>query len=270
MRFLAALALCATLAPSAFCAGPAPITPTRKIKLFNGRDLTGFYTYLEKNKYNDPLKVFTVQDRLLRISGQEFGGISTKDAYRDYHLLVEWKWGGNTYPPRVDKARDSGILLHGIGPDEGSRGFWYQSIEYQIIEGGTGDFLMVNGAERPFLAAEVREEPNGQIYWQKGGKLVRTDRKRINWYGRDPNWKDVLAFRGPQDPDKPVGGWNVSEILCDGDTITAIFNGKVVNYGTQSSQSAGKIQIQSEGAEIRIRRVEIGPITKKLRNRYRP
>ncbi|MBK7929886.1 MAG: hypothetical protein IPJ98_21150 [Bryobacterales bacterium] len=52
--------------------------------------------------------------------------------------------------------------------------------------------------------------------------------------------------------------------------MTAILNGKVVNYGTQSSQSAGKIQIQSEGAEIRIRRVEIGPITNKLRKRYRP
>lgn len=270
MRLYAVLLLAAGLAGSLPAAEPAPIRPAKRVKLFNGRDLSGFYTYLQHNKYNDPRQVFTVRDGLLRISGEEFGGISTKDAYRDYHLLLEWKWGGATHAPRLDKARDSGILVHGIGPDEGSRGYWYQSIEYQIIEGGTGDYLMVNGAERPWLSAEVREEANGQIYWKKGNPLVRTDRKRINWYARDPEWKDVLGFRGRQDLDKPVGQWNVSEILCDGDAITAVFNGAVVNYGTGASQSAGKIQFQSEGAEILIRRIEIAPVTKKLRARYRP
>jgi hypothetical protein len=249
---------------------PAQIAPARTMKLFNGRDLTGWYTFLEKNKYEDPGKVFTVQNGMLRISGEEFGGISTREAYRDYHLRVEWKWGGKTYPPRVDKARDSGILVHGTGPDEGSRGYWYQSIEYQIIEGGTGDFLLVNGAERPFLTAEVREEPNGQIYWQPGGKRVRTDRRRINWYGRDADWKDAVGFKGREDLEKPLGGWNVSEILCDGSSITAVVNGRVVNHGTDASQYAGKIQIQSEGAEIFVRKVEIGPVTEKLRRKYPP
>ena len=270
MRLYAALILAAGLSGTLPAAEPTPIRPARRVQLFNGRDLSGFYTYLQHNKYNDPLHVFTVRDGLLRISGEEFGGISTKDAYRDYHLRMEWKWGGSTHVPRVDKARDSGILVHGIGPDEGSRGFWYQSIEYQIIEGGTGDYLMVNGAERPWLSAEVREEPNGQIYWKKGNPVVRTDRKRINWYGRDPEWKDVLGFRGRADLDKPEGQWNMSEILCDGGTITAVFNGKVVNYGTGASQTAGKIQFQSEGAEILIRRIEIGPVTKRLRSRHRP
>jgi len=269
-RLVVVVGLATAFVAGLFAADPEAIRPDKKVKLFNGRDLTGLYSFLEKNKYADPLKVFTVKDGVLRISGEEFGGLSTKQAYRDYHLRVEWKWSGKTYPPRVDKARDSGILVHGIGPDEGSRGYWYQSIEYQIIEGGTGDFLLVNGAERPFLTAEVREEPNGQIYWKKGAKAVRTDRKRINWYARAADWKDTIGFRGPDDVEMPLGGWNASEILCDGDTITAVVNGKVVNYGTQASQSAGKIQIQSEGAEILIRRVEIGPITKKARERYRP
>jgi hypothetical protein len=251
-------------------AAAEPIAPKSKMKLFNGRDLANFYTFLEHSKYQDPKQVFTVKDGLLRISGEEWGGLTTKDAFRDYHLLVEWKWGEKTWDTRIGKARDSGILLHGIGPDEGRRGYWFQSIEYQIIEGGTGDFIMVDGAERPWLGAEVREEPNGQIYWHKGGKYVRTDRKRINWYGRWHEWKDVNAIRGPQDVERPVGEWNVSEVLCDGDTITAIVNGRVVNYGTQASQSAGKLLIQSEGAEIFFRRVEIGPITPKLRKRYAP
>jgi hypothetical protein len=37
-------------------------------------------------------------------------------------------------------------------------------------------------------------------------------------------------------------------------------NGKVVNYGTKSSHTFGKIQLQSEGAEIHFRRVEMLPV----------
>src|SRR5581483_2972203 len=71
-----------------------------------------------------------------------------------------------------------------------------------------------------------------------------------NWWGRDPAWKDVLGFRGRNDVEKPAGEWNRMEVICDGDTITNILNGYVVNIGTRSSLTEGKIQFQSEGAEI--------------------
>ena len=106
---------------------------------FNGKDLTGFYTYLHDHKYNDPDHVFTVSDGMLRISGQEWGGLTTRDEFADYHLIVEWKWGEKTWPPRLDKARDSGILLHCVGPDGAAAGQWMESQECQIIEGGCGD-----------------------------------------------------------------------------------------------------------------------------------
>src|SRR5438309_410680 len=51
---------------------------------FNGKDLTGFYTYLHDHKYNDPDHVFTVSDGHLRISGQEWGGLATRDEFADY------------------------------------------------------------------------------------------------------------------------------------------------------------------------------------------
>ena len=60
---------------------------------FNGKDLTGFYTYLHDHKYEDPDGVFTVRDGLLRISGQELGGLTTRQEFGDYHLITEWKWG---------------------------------------------------------------------------------------------------------------------------------------------------------------------------------
>ena len=131
----------------------------------------------------------------------------------------------------------------------------------QIIEGGTGDLLMVGGKRQPWLTVETRQAANGELYWQEGGKPVARDRGRFDWYGRDPEWKDQLGFRGKQDVEMPTGEWNRSEVICAGDTIKNILNGKVVNYGTNASHTFGKIQLQSEGAEIWIRRVELLPLT---------
>jgi hypothetical protein len=238
------------------------IVPQAQVSLFNGRDLEGWYTWLKGSKYTDPKGVFSVRDGVLRISGEEWGGIATRQMYRDYHLIVEWKWGGPTHGERAGKARDSGILVHAVGEDGAASGTWLESVESQIIEGGTGDLLMVAGRRQPWLTAEVREAANGELYWQAGAKPVARDRGRFDWYGRDPEWKDVAGFRGRQDVEAPLGEWNRSEVICDGDTVKNILNGKVVNYGTESSHTFGKIQLQSEGAEIWVRRVEIGPVRK--------
>ena len=218
---------------------------------FNGKDLTGFSTFLKEHKHEDPLGVFTVVDGVIRVSGEEYGGFATREEYGDYHLIVEWKWGGKTWPPREEKSRDSGILIHGVGPDGAAGGLWLESIECQIIEGGCGDFILVGGVGRPELSCEVRKGlPSGQLYYQKGGEKVTRDSGRYNWWGRDPDWKDVLGFRGVKDVEKPVGEWNRIEVVCDGDTITNLVNGIVVNRGTGSNRTKGKIQFQSEGAEI--------------------
>jgi hypothetical protein len=236
------------------------IAPKETILLFNGRNMDGWYTWLRENKYADPKGVFTVKDGVLHISGEEWGGIATRQMYRDYHLIVEWKWGGPAHGDRAAKARDSGILVHGVGEDGAASGVWLESIESQIIEGGTGDLLMVGGKRQPSLTGRVREGKGNELYWDESAKEVTRDRGRFNWYGRDPEWKDVLGFRGRQDVEAPTGEWNRQEVICDGDTIRNILNGKVVNFATGSSHTFGKVQLQSEGAEIWIRRVEIGPV----------
>lgn len=227
---------------------------------FNGKDLAGFYTYLAESRYDDPKQVFTVVDGMIRVSGEEFGGFITKESYRDYHLIVEWKWGDETSGSRVDKARDSGILLHCVGEDGAAGGNWMESQECQIIEGGCGDFIMVGGAAKPSLTCEVRIGADGQPYYEKGGERQTSDSGRYNWWGRDPGWKDELGFRGARDVEKPAGEWNRMEVICDGSTITNIVNGLVVNVGTESSLTAGKILFQSEGAELFFRKIEIRPL----------
>ena len=235
------------------------ITPKKKIALFNGKNLDGWYTWLQESKYQDPKHVFTVEDRAIRVSGEEWGGLTTKNMYRDYHLIVEWKWGGPNHGKREGRARDSGILVHGVGEDGAHDGIWLQSIESQVIEGGTGDFIMVNGRERPTMTAKVREF-NGQFYWDENGTPKTLERGRFDWFGRDPNWKDQLGYRGPKDIEKPVGEWNRQEVVADRDTLTNIVNGVVVNKGYRVYPTAGKIQLQSEGAEIYYRRVEMIPV----------
>jgi hypothetical protein len=230
---------------------------------FNGKDLSGFYTYLHDSKYDDPKRVFSVKDGVLNISGEEFGGLTTREEYHDYVLIVEWKWGERTFGTRKRAARDSGLLLHCVGADGAAGGNWMESQECQIIEGGCGDFIMVPGnGKKPSLTCETRLGPDKQLYYEKGGKAETRDSGRFNWWGRDPLWKDVLGFRGARDVEKPAGEWNRMEAICDGDSITNIVNGYVVNAGTKSSLTQGKIIIQSEGAEVLFRKIEVRPLVK--------
>ncbi|WP_165246473.1 3-keto-disaccharide hydrolase [Paludisphaera soli] len=250
-----AFALPPTCPPSAAAADPKPLLQ------FNGKDLTGFYTYLHDHKLEDPDGVFTVVDGELRISGKEWGGVVTRGDYSNYRLVVEYKWGKKAHPPRADKARDSGVLLHCFGPDDAIGGHWMQSMECQLIEGGSGDFIVVARPDiQPLsLSSEVVKKEDGQWYYQPDGSgtLRAFDGGRINWWGRDLGWKDAIDFRGAKDVEKPVGEWNTLEVVCDGDSITNILNGQVVNVGVKSSLTRGKLTFQSEGAEIAFRKIEI-------------
>jgi len=40
--------------------------------------------------------------------------------------------------------------------------------------------------------------------------------------------------------DKPVGEWNTQEVICDGDKVTCIVNGVVVNEGKNADPHKGQ------------------------------
>ncbi len=233
-------------------------------QLFNGRDLDGWYTFLkDKGRDSDLKKVFTVKRGQIRISGEEWGCITTHAEFENYRLIVEFRWGAQTFEPRKDKARDSGVLLHSMGKDGGYSGTWIHGIECQIIEGGTGDFLVVgDGSETYSLTAKVApEKVSGAYVYQPDGQPVTILGGRINWYGRDTNWTDQLGFRGKRDVENQIGEWNTMECVAEGEKITIFLNGILVNESFNVMPSKGKIQIQSEGAELFIRKVELYPIS---------
>src|SRR5690606_2082345 len=80
----------------------------------------------------------------LHITGKAWGYMSTKAAYRDYHLVLEFKWTGPTWGKRVERTRDSGLLIHSHGSHGALGGTFCASVEAQIIEGGMGDILVLS------------------------------------------------------------------------------------------------------------------------------
>jgi len=251
------------------------IKPTEVITVFNGKNFDNLYTWLVNRHYEDPLRVFSVVDAIdgapaIRISGEEWGAVITKNAYRDYRLVVELRWGSLTWGNRKAATRDSGILVHCQGPDgnteKSMNGAWMRSIEAQVIEGGIGDFILVSGfdanGERitPSVKARAKQDRDGEWYYDPWSEPREFNGGRVNWYGRDPDWDDVLGFRGKQDVESPDGEWTRVEVICKGSSITNVVNGKVVNQISDSSLAQGKIIFQSEGAEIFIRKIELHPL----------
>ena len=251
------------------------ITPDKVIPLFNGKDLSPFVTWLVDHHHTDPDRVFTVVDQVdgapaIRVSGQHWGGFVTKERFTNYKLVVEFRWGLVTWGTRKDKTRDSGILLHCEGKfgnyKDDFNAPWMRSVEFQIIEGGTGDIILVGGFDEKGgkrISPEITATTDGKTKnWKPGGTPTRFKGGRIDWWGRDPAWKDVLGFRGKQDVEKPVGEWNRAEITCNGGNVHYLLNGKVVMEATDGTYNAGTILFQSEGAEIFFRKIELHPLTK--------
>jgi hypothetical protein len=248
------------------------ISPTDEvIRLFDGRTLGDCYTWLKDTKRDDPRRVFRVTDGVLHVTGDGLGGILTNQRYRDYHLVLEFKWGERTWHGRENAARDSGLLIHSNGIDGGYDGTWMPAIEVQIIEGGVGDIVPVpgkdqNGQPVPILyTCHVVRDRDGEFVWDADGEretFRRGNLKRVNWYGRDPDWKDTKGFRGPQDQDSLLGEWTRLDVLCDGGHFETFVNGTKVNEAFDVSPREGRLQLQSELAEIYFRRWELWPLGK--------
>jgi hypothetical protein len=255
--------------------------------LWNGRDLSGWSTWLGKpekasevpgmaraadGKYvapigsdRDPLKVFTVAEvdgrPAIRVSGEVFGELRSAMALSNYHLRLQFKWGEKKWPPR-DKSgtpRDSGLLYH-VHAAPGAEGrTWARSIELQIQEHDVGDLYAV-GSEisvRAMVRASGGQRPVW-VYDPKGEWKV---------FSQVPGQEGRCAKES--DNERPSGEWNAVELVCFGEDSVHIVNGRVVMrlHGPRRIDGpspmpviAGPIILQSEGAEIFYRDIEVRSI----------
>ncbi len=265
---------CRSIPDAVRIGGETSMRPLRRMKLFNGVDLNGWTTWLVDSRGADPRKVFGVTNGWLRISGDGLGYVGTRESYRDYRLVLEYRWGSNNtrWGDRLGRARDSGVFLHAQGPDGNShdgRGAFRAAIECNVFEGATGDFLLIRGDDAegrliaPWVEAEVleRRDAEGWPWWQAGGRVERLERMgRVNWKDRSADWRDVTGFRGTDDRELPAPAWNRLEIVSVRGRIEIWLNGGKVNEVIRSWPDSGPILLQCEGSEIFFRRVELWPV----------
>jgi len=203
--------------------------------------------------------VFTMSEQggkpVLRISGEIYGCATTRQEFSNYHLRASFKWGEKKWVPRLTELKDSGILYHSrgaFGVDYWKS--WALSQEFQVIEHGIGE------------------------YWRQATSAfdIRADAKAPG--AEAPKWNPQapwMEFSGSNnhalagsDEDRP-GEWNTLELVCFQDRCVHIANGKVVmalknaryKDGEQYvPMTGGKLQIQSEAAEVFYRDIEIRTI----------
>jgi hypothetical protein len=254
-------------------------------QLFNGRDLGGWDTFMTRpdpswdvpglkrdadGKYleytgvnNDPLGVFKVEKiegrPTIHISGQGFGVMTTRENFSNFHLRLQVRWGERKWGIKLNSPRDTGLLYFVHGAPGFDHETWPRSIEFQIQEHDMGD-LYALGAQITVPATRIGG-PNGRPL-----------------YAYDPEGEPTLFTQLPPvgnrcvrlvDAEKPYGEWNTLELIVFGDSSIHIVNGKVVmrlqhaqrlDGAAPAPISAGQISLQTEGAEVYYRNVEIRPI----------
>jgi len=229
--------------------------------LFNGKDLSGWDTYLSYQPGSDNTEIlgvnkdtegiFSVVEGAIRIDGRIWGALTSVQEFENYHLRLKFKWGEKRYPPREQERRDSGLLYHCVGHHGAQSDHWMRSHENQIMEGDCGDYHSLDGAMIDIEADTTEIDGNKNLIFSKGSTVIRGVHQRV--IKSETN-------------EKPFGEWNEMELIVKGDSITHIVNGKVVLEAFNSAQTVdgqkvpltkGKIQLQSEGAEIYYKDIEI-------------
>jgi len=245
---------------SACAAEPAVVTPQKIIRPFNGKNLTGFHTFLKASGGKDPQRVFRATGGMLHITGHGAGYLATDDQYRNYRVKVEYKWGARTDGTKY--VRNSGLLVH----QTGAARVWPAAVEIQLAQGCEGDFIVIRGKDKngaaikTTLTSETRIAADGRTRWQQGGKKTLYTGRQFWWSKHQPGFKELRDTRGKDDVASPLGQWTRIEVICRGDTITVKVNGVTVNQARNVHPQAGHILLQNEGSEVYFRNFEIHPL----------
>ena len=249
-----------------------------EVRLFNGRDLTGFSKYLGPaaaeqpplGKGHDPQHVFSVRQGLLHVSGETMGALLSNHDYQNYHLTIEYKWGERTWFPRLNRARMSGVLLHAGKADGVVRDAWPSAIKCQIGEGCTGDLVILAPEAghrlQLTLPCEMRtldgDAKSGRVfhYYQPDAPLTTFSTGVVRASTTDLDWQNEKGYRGKSAPPEPKDGWNTLECICQADRLTILLNGRTINEAAHVQPQRGRVGIVSQGAEISFRRIDLQPL----------
>lgn len=192
---------------------------------------------------------------VLKITGEYYGAVFTKESFSNYHLMLKVKWGDKKWEPRKDKLLDSGLLYHSNG--EAGVDYWRSwmlSQEFQIMEGHMGDYWAIGNT-----AIDVRAFP------QEGMMNTVAGHEEPFIPIGGSSGRDAFCLRSADFESDP-GEWTTLELICFNGKSLHIVNGEVVMVlqnsrittedGTRPLES-GKIQIQSEAGEVYFKDIKI-------------
>ncbi|KAA5548810.1 3-keto-disaccharide hydrolase [Adhaeribacter rhizoryzae] len=204
-------------------------------------------------------QVFSVIEKngesILHISGEIYGCVFTKQEYENYHLKLKVKWGEKKWEPRTNLLKDSGIVYHSVG--ESGVDYWRAWMlgqEFQIMEGHMGDYWTISSSAidiRAFL-------PEGAM------NTVASARQPFLPLGKGTNLSG-FCLRS-EDHESPNGEWTEIELITYGDKSLHLVNGHVVmvlqnsryvDNGKIIPLAKGKLQLQSEAAEVFYKDIKI-------------
>jgi hypothetical protein len=204
---------------------PWPVSPAKKISLFNGKDLDGWVRFIPDETQDADKKwtvdrVWSVRDGVIRCEGKPNGYIRTTESYANYKLHVEWRW--------PEEPTNSGVLLHRTGIDA----VWPKCVEAQLMHENAGDFWFLS-----FSTGKVDGEQVGPEQYANGRKKHPSN-------------------------ERPQGQWNSYDIVCDGKTVTLTVNGLLQNQCTDADPWFGPICLQSEDSPIEFRNITLEALPK--------
>lgn len=195
---------------------------------------------------------------VVRISGETYGCIFTKQEFQNYHLKLMVKFGDKKWTPRLNEPKDSGLLYHSqgeLGVDYWRS--WMQAEEFQIMEGGFGDYWCVAAVGAHIKMHDPAARKDMAVYDPKGiDTQMGVGGHRSGFVQHSHDYEKT-------------GDWNSVELICYGDKSLQIINGHVVMALTQLVYKdgdsikplvKGKIQLQSEAAEVFYKDVQIKSI----------
>ncbi|TMM56750.1 DUF1080 domain-containing protein [Maribacter algarum] len=193
---------------------------------------------------------------IIKVGGEYYGALATKEVYENYHFQLKFKWGDKKWVPRENRLKDSGILYHSNG-EFGVEHWrsWMLSQEFQIMEAHTGDFWSqaTSAVDIRAYASEsglnpMASESQPYLSFGEGGEAGKYCLRSNNYENGPDEWNtlDLICFNGN------------SLHIVNGEVVMVLRNSRYVNEeGVVVPMNKGKIQLQSEAAELFFKDVKI-------------
>jgi hypothetical protein len=192
------------------------------VNLFNGKDLTN---WVDVNTSPD---TWSVKDGMMICSGQPIGVMRSKKQYENFILVIEWR--------HMEAGGNSGVFLWS---DAKPKGRLPKGMEVQMLE-----------LQWPYIHKKRNGEPNhlgyvsGELFGAGGMRAVP----------ENPRGSRSMSYEMRC---KGKGEWNRYVVVAVDGTVKLSINGKFVNGIREADLRKGYLCLESEGAEIHFRKIQI-------------